>query len=153
MNIIEYKDDYKKEVIELILYVQNIEFKVNISIDDQPDILDIKNNYLNFWIAFNEDNKVIGCIGLQEKNNVGIMKKFFVYKEYRGTGIGKKLYDKLLEYSRSYGLKNIILDTPSNATSSHKFYIKSGFKEIKKNELPIDYLFPDRNSLLFILKV
>jgi N-acetylglutamate synthase-like GNAT family acetyltransferase len=132
MNIIEYKENYKKEVVELVLYVQNIEFEVNISIEEQPDILDIENNYLNFWIALNENNKVIGCIGLQEKNNIGIMKKFFVYKEYRETGIGKKLYDNLLEYSKSYSLKNIVLDTPSNAISSHKIYIKSGFKEIKK---------------------
>jgi N-acetylglutamate synthase-like GNAT family acetyltransferase len=154
MNIIEYKEDYKKEVINLILYVQNIEFNVGISIDDQPDILDINTNYLKFWIAIdNNSNKVIGCIGLQEKNEIGVMKKFFVYKKYRGTGIGKKLYEKMLEYSKLYGLKNIILDTPSTAISSHKFYIKSGFKEIKKNDLPILYEYPDRNSLLFILNI
>jgi GNAT superfamily N-acetyltransferase len=120
MNILEYKEDYKKEVIDLILYVQNVEFKINISIEEEPDISDIENNYLNFWIAINENNKIIGCIGLQEKNKIGIIKRFFVYKEYRGTGIGMKLYDKLLEYGISYGLKNIILDTPSNTTNKQK---------------------------------
>jgi GNAT superfamily N-acetyltransferase len=120
MNILEYKEDYKKEVIDLILYVQNVEFKINISIEEEPDISDIENNYLNFWIAINENNKIIGCIGLQEKRKIGIIKMFFVYKEYRGTGIGMKLYDKLLEYGISYGLKNIILDTPSNATNKQK---------------------------------
>lgn len=43
-----YDDKYKQEVIDLILYVQNIEYGVGITIEDQPDILDIKRNYNYF---------------------------------------------------------------------------------------------------------
>lgn len=39
-----YNDKYKQEVIDLILYIQNVEAKVNLSLEDQPDLLDI------FWI-------------------------------------------------------------------------------------------------------
>ena len=36
-----YDERYKEEVIKLILYVQNVEAGVGISIEEQPDILDI----------------------------------------------------------------------------------------------------------------
>ncbi|MGG3450297.1 hypothetical protein [Domibacillus aminovorans] len=37
-----YENRYKEEVIKLILYVQNVEAGVGISIEEQPDILDIR---------------------------------------------------------------------------------------------------------------
>ena len=42
-----YDDRYKEEVINLILHVQNVEYGVGISAEEQPDILDIQSNYLN----------------------------------------------------------------------------------------------------------
>lgn len=42
-----YDDQYKEEVINLILYIQNVEAGVGISIEEQPDILDIPSNYIN----------------------------------------------------------------------------------------------------------
>lgn len=155
-----YDDRYRQEVIDLILYVQNIEASVGISIDDQPDILDIKINYLDnggcFWIALNEHSKVIGSIGLQKKNEeIAVLKKFFVYKEYRGNehGVGMLLYDALLNFAKARGFSKIILDTPAIATRSHSFYRKAGFREITQENLPIQYNYPDRNSLLFILDI
>ncbi len=37
-----YENRYKEEVIKLILYVQNVVAGVGISIEEQPDILDIR---------------------------------------------------------------------------------------------------------------
>ena len=45
----------------------------------------------------------------------------------------------------------IILDTPSVAVKSHAFYDKSGFRRIIKAELPIEYHYPDRDSLLYMI--
>ncbi|MNO51824.1 acetyltransferase [compost metagenome] len=153
-----YNDSYKEEVIKLILHVQNVEYEVGISVKEQPDILDIHSNYINdggnFWIALNDSGEVVGSIGLQKKNkDVAVLKKFFVYKDYRGKefGTGKKLYEALLDFAKKQGFSKIILDTPSKATRSHGFYKKVGFKEIDKEDLPIKYDYPDRNSIIFLL--
>ena len=122
-KIIEiYDDKYKQEVIALILYIQNVEAKVNLSIEDQPDLLDIKRNYMDkggcYWIALNKEEKLVGSKGIQIKNReVGVLKKFFVYKEYRGKkyGIAMELYNTLLDFARDKNISKIILDSPSIA--------------------------------------
>lgn len=155
-----YSDKYKQGVIDLILYVQNVEYGINLQIEEQPDILDINNSYINsggcFWVATNELNKVIGCIGLQIKeDNVAVLKKFFVYKEYRGKeyNLGLSLYKHLLNFAKEKGISKIILDTPSVAKRSHSFYKKVGFIQISKQDLPIKYDYPDRDSLLFLVNI
>lgn len=156
--ITEYDDRYKEEVIKLILHVQNVEYGVGISVEEQPDILDIQSNYIkdggNFWVALNDHNEVVGTIGLQKKTSeVAILKKFFVYEDYRGKklGIGTRLYEALLGFMQKHRFSKVILDTPSKATRSHSFYKKVGFKEIAKKDLPIRYDYPDRDSLIFEL--
>ena len=159
MKIISYDDKYKNQVIDLILHIQNVEYSVGLSIEDQPDLIDIVKSYFtdggSFWVAI-DNGRVIGTLGLQKRENqVGILKKFFVCKEYRGKefGVSIKLYDELLKYAKMKKIKSIILDTPAVANRSHSFYKKIGFKEITKEQLPIKYDFPDRNSLLFILRL
>lgn len=153
-----YEEQYKNEIVDLILYVQNSEFQLNIAIDEQSDILDIPKHYLanggNFWVALNEEGKVIGSIGLQRlANDTCILKKFFIYKEYRGKGYSDGLFHAFIQYAKSRGVKTVILDTPSIAARSHRFYEKNGFKEISKASLPVPYVYPDRNSLLYALNL
>lgn len=155
-----YNDSYKKEVIDLISHVQNVEYGVGISLEEQQDILNIDSHYIknggNFWVALNEKNEVVGTIGLEKKTyEVCILKKFFVYKAYRGKekGVGADLFEALLNDAEKQGFSKILLDTPSVATRSHSFYEKVGFKNIDKKDLPIQYDYPDRNSLIYELNL
>ena len=86
MLIETYSGKYDEEIIALILDIQNNESKINLSLEEQPDLLDISECYQKkggeFWIAL-ADGVVIGTIGLMMKENAcAIMKKFFVKKEY-----------------------------------------------------------------------
>lgn len=155
MKIIEFSDKYKKQVISLVLYIQNIESKVELTLFEQPDLKDINRYYLKngggFWLAVDEQDNVIGCIGLMIKNNkCGILKKFFIKSEYRGNGISKALYANLTSCAQKLNLKTIILDTPAICTRAHNFYLKMGYRQISRENLPIEYDYPDRNSILFI---
>lgn len=108
----------------------------------------------SFWLALNEEKKVVGSIGLQLiDSEVGVLKKFFLYEKYRGSGQGlsMELYKKLVDFARARKLSSLILDTPSVAKRSHSFYKKVGFSQISKDELPVAYNYPDRDSLLFKL--
>lgn len=159
-KIIEFADKYQKQIIELILKIQNDEYKINLGLDEQNDLLNIKSEYIssggNFWIFLDNEDKVIGTIALQKlTNSVAILKKFFVDSRFRGPayGVGAKLYENLISFAKRSGFKQIILDTPAVATRSHNFYRKAGFRMIDKKNLTVEYLYPDRNSLLFILDI
>ena len=104
-----------------------------------------------FWIALSNGN-VTGTIGLMlRENHCAVLKKFFVSKEYRSQKIGLALYKELIRFAEKAGVRHIILDTPSVAKVSHKFYEKAGFRKIDKAQLPIEYVYPDRDSLLYML--
>jgi GNAT superfamily N-acetyltransferase len=157
ISIIEYRSIYQTEVVDLILEIQNVEFNLGISLDDQSDLLDIDAYYTGsgggFWLAVDATGQVVGTIGLQLKSGIGIMKKFFVPKAYRGadTGCATMLFDTLLNHATSRGVATIVLDTPAAATRSHMFYQRHGFREIERHDLPITYDYPDRNSIFFRL--
>lgn len=88
-----------------------------------------------------------------KENGCAVMKKFFVKKEFRSQGVGLALYSELLKYACAAGVRHLILDTPSVAMASHRFYEKAGFRRITAEELPIRYSFPDRDSYLYMLDI
>ncbi len=159
-RIIEFEDKYQNQIVELILKIQNDEYNIDLGIDEQMDLMNIKSEYMsnggNFWIFIDDEDKVIGTIALQKlSDSVAVLKKFFVDSRFRGRtyGVGADLYASLFSFAKKAGFKQIILDTPAVATRSHSFYRKVGFKLIDKENLPVKYSYPDRNSLLFILDI
>ncbi|MCC8078345.1 MAG: GNAT family N-acetyltransferase [Oscillospiraceae bacterium] len=87
MEIIKYQGEYKQQVIDLILHIQNDEAKIDLQIEEQPDLLDVEEYYFknggNFLIAI-EDNKVIGTFAyMNYGNGNAVLKKFFVAASWR----------------------------------------------------------------------
>lgn len=157
MEIITYKEKYKNQIIDLILHIQNDEAKISLSIEEQPDLMDIDSYYRKsggeFWIAV-ENDSVVGTIALMPKDSGnGVLKKFFVRRDYRGQKVGYALYCQLIEFVRKNNMRTIILDTPSVARESHRFYERAGFVKISREELPFKYDYPDRNSYLYMLEL
>ena len=64
MKIIKYEDKYRDDMIFMILEAKNALGRVP---GLNEDLLDIKRNYLDagdmFWLAINEQDRVIGSIG------------------------------------------------------------------------------------------
>lgn len=159
MEIQTYTEADREEIIALVLHCQNNGTRPLVSIEDQPELLHIKEKYLdgggNFWVA-KEHGKVAGSIGLMMcGHNLAILKKFFVYEPYRGKPyhLGRQLYDTLLTFAKEKGVRKMILDTPKNTDRAHKFYEKAGFQKITKHELPVDYDYPYEDSDFFILNL
>ncbi len=157
LKIETYSGRFDDEIISLILSVQNDEAKIGLTLQEQPDLLDIHRSYQQlggeFWIALS-DGKVIGTIGLMlKKNHCAVLKKFFVEKAFRSQKVGFSLYNELLKYAISKDVHHIILDTPAVAHTSHRFYEKAGFYRISTAELPVPYTYPDRDSILYLLNL
>ncbi len=158
MRIIRYEKGYQQQVIELILHIQNEEAGIDLSLAEQPDLLDIENSYFrgggDFLLAVQENNEVIGTLAyMNYGNGNAVLKKFFVRSDWRSRRVGLALYVEILNELKSEGYQNVLLDTPAVATQSHRFYERAGFRRIEKSELPFLYEYPDRNSYLYLLSL
>ena len=145
VSIETYKDIYKNSVADLILNIQNGEFGIPITIQQQPDLNEIpgfyQKNMGNFWIAKIND-KVVGTIALLDIiNNKAALRKMFVAKDYRGKefGIGQSLLNTLIEWAKHKGITEIFLGTTEKFIAAQRFYEKNGFVEIQKENLPREF--------------
>lgn len=154
-----YREPDRDEVIALVLHCQNDGTRPLVSVEDQPELLNIREKYMehggNFWVA-EDDGRVAGSIGLMNfGDGIGILKKFFVYESYRSAPhhLGRRLYDELIRFARDCGVKRLFLDTPKNTDRAHRFYEKAGFKKISVEEIPVAYDYPYEDSDFFCLEL
>jgi GNAT superfamily N-acetyltransferase len=138
----EYQEQYQQQVVELILQIQQQEFQIPISKEDQPDLFTIESFYQtgngNFWIALYHD-QVVGTISLLDiGNNEVALRKMFVHKGYRGQTYktASLLLEKALRWAQEKSLKAIYLGTTPQFLAAHRFYEKNGFVEINRTMLP-----------------
>jgi GNAT superfamily N-acetyltransferase len=136
-----YSAQYFSEVTTLIPFIQSTEFGVPISLNDQPDLLDIETFYQsrgNFWVATVGD-KVVGTIAIFKfENDKAALRKMFVYEEFRGKryNIAQKLLDALQNWSIENGISKIYLGTLPRFVAARKFYERNGFTEFDMSNLP-----------------
>jgi putative acetyltransferase len=76
-----------------------------------------------------------GCIGLRAlepaQDRVCEMKRLFVRERYRGTGLGKRLAEIVIEEARRIGYRTMRLDTLPTMVRAIPMYRKLGFVEIE----------------------
>ena len=142
IKIEEYSKKYKSKVIALILNIQNNEFGIEITAEQQLDLHNIQEFYQtgcgNFWVA-TESNQVVGTISLLDiGNGQAALRKMFVQREYRGSkyGVAKILLSKLIDWSKLKSVREIYLGTTPKFLAAHRFYEKHRFIEIEKSQLP-----------------
>lgn len=142
MDIKAYTEEYREDVIDLILSIQRGEFSIPITREDQPDLSNIPEFYQsgkgNFWIAMCGD-QVVGTIALIDiGNNQGALRKMFVKPEYRGKlhNTAGLLLSELLAWARQQDMSGIYLGTTDKFLAAHRFYEKNGFDLVDRALLP-----------------
>jgi len=133
---------YQAGVNHLILPIQNHEFGIPISVEQQPDLNDIPNFYQQgageFWVATADDG-VVGCIALKDiGEGQAALRKMFVAEGWRGRdrGVANSLLQTLLAHARGQQLQAIWLGTTAKFLAAHRFYEKNGFSEVAEAALP-----------------
>ncbi len=148
ISIQPFSEIYQKQVENLVLGIQNGEFKLGITAKDQPDLPNIGEFYKNgkFWIALNEQNQLMGTIGIQPLNqNQAVLRKMFLDKSMRGNkdiNLAQRLYETLLDYAKKEDFKELWLDTPPPAHAAHRFYERNGFELMPTESTPKDFKTP-----------
>ena len=146
IRILPYDPLHQQGVIDTILPIQTIEFKVPVTLADQPDLLDIPGFYQsgngNFWVALADGcgtGEVVGTLALRDfGNGQGALRKMFVKAPHRGSpsGVAARLLEELLGWSRQRGMREIYLGTVPVLHAAHRFYEKNGFELIDAEQLP-----------------
>jgi N-acetylglutamate synthase-like GNAT family acetyltransferase len=142
IEIVPFVPEHAAGVVAVILPIQQAEFDIPITLDAQPDLLDISAFYQqghgNFWVAL-KDGKVVGTVALLDiGNGQAALRKMFVRAEYRGAEhrVANRLLETLITWSQVRGLQSIYLGTTSKFLAAHRFYEKNGFREVTSAELP-----------------
>jgi GNAT superfamily N-acetyltransferase len=137
-------DDLDKEVIYQIINDGAQAYKGVISHDvyHEPYMtMEELNHEMNegviFW-GLEENNELLGIMGIQDKGEVSLIRHAYVRTSQRKSGIGTKLLSHLMDLTD----KPILIGTWESADWAIKFYIKNGFKLTsieKKRELLLRY--------------
>jgi N-acetylglutamate synthase-like GNAT family acetyltransferase len=142
IQIVPFSSQHVEAMGALIVGIQRDEFKIPITLEDQPDLRDIPAFYQqgvgNFWVAVSEGD-VVGTVALLDiGNHQGALRKMFVHASYRGpaSGVAARLLETLFEWSRARGVNDVYLGTTEKFLAAHRFYERNGFQQISAKELP-----------------
>jgi amino-acid N-acetyltransferase len=94
------------------------------------DLTDDK--FKNFLIARAKDGSVIGVIGVEPYQDVGLLRSLVVHPSHREKGLGKHLVYKLESFAQSKGIRVIFLLTITAAD----FFRKSGYEVTQRDHVP-----------------
>lgn len=142
MKILEYSECFNDEIVKLIIDIQQNEFGLAISVEDQPDLTGIYSYYIgsggNFWVCV-LDGMVVGTVALVNiGDNDFALRKMFVKRKFRGSelNIGGRLLKNAEVWAQSRGAVGLYLGTTEKFLAAHKFYMKNGYSRVAINDLP-----------------
>jgi putative acetyltransferase len=146
MTIKTYQETHKNQISDLIINIQRGEFKVPITLADQPDLANIPSFYQvkngDFWVAESDLGEVVGTIALIDiGDNEGAIRKMFVHKDFRGKthGVAQRLFETLLTNAQKQGMNALYLGTIARLEAAIRFYERNGFTPIEKQDLPPNF--------------
>lgn len=133
-RIEEYMDKYNTKINDFVIsiYVEEYGFEEHRSIIENDDNSVYSKQGGNFWIALDNNNDIIGTIAVYKLDEKSVeLKRLYVRKDYRGKGLSKALYEKVIQYCKKNSFNRIFLGTYDKLETAINFYIKRGFKEIE----------------------
>ncbi len=143
MMIKKFESKYRDDMIFMVLEAKNALGRVP---GLNEDLLDIQKNYFDngdmFWIAVDDNDRVIGSVGYSSIENTSEvwLHRLFVKPSMKHKGIGTQLLRTAEKHARANGKTAVLvhLGQPKEQWfESYKFYPKNGYHEYKDN---ISYL-------------
>lgn len=154
IKITQYKEKYKDNVC---LFINECMHNfIGRPYKERPDVSNIEEYYLknngNFWLAIDvKSDKIVGSIAIENRDKYGILKRFYVSKEYQKLGIGNRLYKIFYNYVKEQTkIEEINLACDKILKEAHKFYIKNDFKQVESLSIKMNYVDGDN---FFVKKV
>ncbi len=87
------------------------------------------------WIA-ELDGKAMGCCGIYPTEGLdkhcAELVKYYLAKEARGRGVGRRLMEKCILSAREMGYRELYLESMPQFSRAVRIYEKLGFRELSK---------------------
>jgi len=142
IEVVPFSIQHQAGVIDVIVPIQQSEFGISITLEDQPDLRNIPGFYQrdagNFWVALS-GTRVVGTISLLDIGSAqAALRKMFVRAEHRGPHhqVARLLLDTLIAWCHEQQIREVFLGTTAKFVAAQRFYEKWGFAEIPKADLP-----------------
>lgn len=134
MEIIPYDARYRDDMIFMILEAKNALGRVPRL---NEDLLNIQQNYFScgggFWLAIDENDRVIGSVGysLIPNTNDVILHRLYVKATLKRKGIGSQLLQTAENHAMKHGKIGVLVHLGGKEYyESQQFYPKHGFVEV-----------------------
>src|SRR3954466_4571417 len=91
----------------------------------------VSENFGEFVVA-EEKGRIAGAIGLERFGSAALLRSAVVAPDQRGSGIGAKLVERLLDRARKTGISEIYLLT----TTAENYFPRFGFERTTRDAVP-----------------
>lgn len=95
-------------------------------------IEDITEEMLQNFLILIIGGEIKGCVGLEIKDEFGLLRSLVINSEYKGQGLGKILLEEIENWARSNNLTALYLLTDT----SPQFFEKHEYVNIQRNAAP-----------------
>ena len=135
MRIIPYDERYRDDMLFVVLSAKDA---LGRAPRLNPDLMDVRGNYLDrgdgFWLAIDEDDRVIGCVGYSriDDTDEAFLHRLFIKPSMKRRGIGSALLETAETAMREKGIRvvRVHLGEPRETWfESYAFYPKHGYVE------------------------
>lgn len=132
-TIIPYDEKYRDDMIFMVLQAKDALGRVPRL---NEDLMDVQRNYLDtgdmFWLAIDENNRVIGCIGYNSIPGTTEVRlhRLYIKAAWKRQGIGTRLLHTVEQHLRECEKTAVHVHLGGkDYFESHSFYPKHGYKE------------------------
>lgn len=134
MKIISFEEKYRDDMIFMVLSAKNAIGRIPTL---NEDLLNINKNFFEkgqpFWIALDEFDRVIGCVGTRtDKEGKIFLSRLYVKFDCKRCGIGSKLLKLAENSARDRGFNEIHVHLGKEYLESQIFYPKHGYVEYRE---------------------
>ncbi|MCU1513634.1 MAG: GCN5-related N-acetyltransferase [Microbacteriaceae bacterium] len=99
--------------------------------DSEPGPAPTADDITVFFVAFDDDGQALGCGGLRQLGDgEGEVKRMFVARDHRGTGVSTAILTALESDARRRGWTRLLLETGDRQPDAVRFYEREGYARI-----------------------
>lgn len=91
----------------------------------------VRDNFSTFVVA-DDNGAIAGAVGLEKYGSVALLRSAVVAPDHRGSGVGRRLVEQLLERAEEAGIDELYLLT----TTAEKYFPRFGFTRTTRAAVP-----------------
>ena len=100
----------------------------------EADLHDVESYYRGgvFLVATDPAGRLLGTTGIAILDpNTAKLRKMYVDPSFRGKGVGRLLLNSAVDFARSKGMREVLLETTEQMAAARRLYESYGFVQVE----------------------